>query len=150
MLRPADPEKPLWQWVGWPPPGNMWFGGKCHKVQLDLKSAEGLQELALKKAKDELQLKEMQKGSWLMMIGLIVAASGVAFHFITAYPVLQRLSEYVLVFGGCLTGAGLVLKKVSQFQNWLFFGLVILAIGGILYKCRNWSVSHLLKKKTKR
>lgn len=145
-LPPADPDKPLYQWTGWPPPGNMWLLGKCRKVAVDVKSAEELQDLAVKKAKQEMQLTEMQRGSWLMMIGMIVAAAGVACHFLTAYPILQRLSEYVLVFGGCLTAAGLVLKKIAQFQNWLFFGLVAIAVAAVLYKCRNWSVSHLVNK----
>jgi hypothetical protein len=34
-LPKADPEKDLWQWTGYPPPGNMWLGGKCKRVTVD-------------------------------------------------------------------------------------------------------------------
>ena len=141
----ADIEKPVYQWAGWPPPGNMWIGGKCTKVRIptpaDLK--EQLKyEYAAKV--QEIRLKEIKRGSWLFILGLIAAGAGFALHFMTAYPMAQRLSEWVLSGGIILSGTGLFIKKTAEYQNFIVLGMAVILAGFLLYKCKDWSISHLL------
>jgi hypothetical protein len=142
----AKPDKPVYQWTGWPPPGNMWLGGGCHKVRIptteDLKKQlEYEYELKLQ----AIRLAEINRGSWLFMIGLVAAGIGCACHFITAYPVLQRLSEWIIAGGLACSVLGLVIKKAAEYQNLLVLGAVVLGACWFLYSKREWSVSHLGK-----
>jgi hypothetical protein len=146
----ADEKKAVYQWKGWPPPGNMWFGGKCYKVRIpEPEDIEKQMELEYEKQLQEMRLKEIRRGSALFMIGCIVAACGFAMHFMTAYKLAQKLSEWVLSGGLVMAGTGLVVKKAAEYQNFIVLGLIGAFAAFLLYKGKDWSISHLFKRKEK-
>jgi len=140
----ADTDKPVYQWTGCPPPGNMWLGGKCYTVRIpttaDLKQQLAYEyELKLQ----AIRLAEIKRGSWLFMLGLMVAGVGAVAHFATSIPQLQRLSEWLIVGGFATSGLGLLIKKASEYQNFIILGLLLAGVAYVLYSKRKWSVSHL-------
>jgi hypothetical protein len=142
----ADPVKPVWQWSGWPPPGNMWLGGKCKKVRIPtIQDQQAQLKIDYEKKLQDMRIAEINRGSWLFLIGSISAGIGFAMHFITAYPIAQRLSEWVFCGGLITAGIGLFIKKASEYQNWIALAIVAALLGFILYKCKNWSISHIFK-----
>ena len=97
----------------------------------------------------EIQIKEIKRGSFMFIVGCVAAGIGFILHFLTAYPIAQRASEWVLAGGLSFAGIGLVIKKAAQYQNFIALGLVVILVVFILYKCRKWSLSHVIKGKGK-
>lgn len=145
----ADAEKPVYQWTGWPPPGNMWLGGKCSKVRIP--SAEDYKLMIgyeYEKRIQDIEIAEIKRGSWLFLVGCVMAGIGVALHFFTAYPIAQRLAEWVLAGGVILAATGLFIKKASEYQNLIVLAFSVILVGIVLYRFRGWSISHIIKRKT--
>lgn len=146
----ADSEKPLWQWSGWPPPGNMWIGGRCRKVRIvDARTPEQIREelkIEFESKMDALQLQEYKRGGWLVTIGLLMLSLAVAAHCATSLPNIKQLAWAVGLLGLGVAGAGFVQKKTVEFDGHLAWALVILVSLAIAYKLRNWSFTHLFKK----
>lgn len=144
-LPQADPDKPVLQAVV---PGVLGIGGLHKKVRIPSEAdiAEQL-KLEYELKIQAIAIAEIKRGSFIFLIGCIVAGLGVVLHFIVGYPALQRASEWVLAGGLCFAGIGLVVKKAAQYQNFIVLGLVVVLVSVILYKCRKWSISHLIKAK---
>jgi len=144
----ADSEKPLLQSVV---PGVLGIGGLHKKVRVpstdDLKKKL---DLEYKQKLQDLKIAEIKRGSWLFLTGLLAAGCGFAMHFMTSYPVAQRFSEWVLCGGLATSAIGLILKKAAEYQNWIFLALVAAAAIGVLVRFKDWSFSHLFKKKAKK
>lgn len=140
----ADEEKPVLQAIV---PGVLGIGGIHKKVRIP--STEDLEKRLRyeyeKKIRD-IQIAEIKRGSWMFLFGCLAAGIGFAMHFLTAYPILQRASEWVLAGGASFAGIGLVIKKASQYQNFIVLGLVVILSVFVLYKCRKWRLSHLIRK----
>lgn len=107
------------------------------KEQLDYEYQRKIQEI---------QIKEIKRGSMWFRVGLWLAGIGFALHFLTAYPVAQRMSEWVLCGGLGVSAMGLIIKKVSEYQNFVLLGVLGCVVVLVLYKCKDWSLSHLIKK----
>ena len=137
-----NPDKPLYQWKGWPPPGNMWLGGKCGVVN---------PHLSIKQRQDNFDLlirqREMQRGADMMYWGIIIALVCAVLHgcISTQKPlkVLNRFAEWGIVGGVLAIAAGIMYKKVTQYENWIALGLGVAIVGGFLYWKRDWSLSQL-------
>lgn len=152
----ASPEKPVYQWTGWPPPGNMWIGGKCSKVRIptteDLK--EQLDYELQKRLQDE-QIKQVQLAGRLMLYGLIAAIACAVVNGCSSLPQIKRLSEWGIIGGIVSISGGIGYKWILRHEVAIDWA-VGLAIGSfIIYKVlthekiSNWSISHLFKKKKK-
>lgn len=150
----ADVEKPVYQWTGWPPPGNMWIGGKCSKVRIP--SVEDME----KKLKYEYELrlqneniKQIKRADNLMLYGLIGIIVCAVAHGFSSLPMLKRVAEYGIVGGvvSVLGGIGYkFLIKNEVALEWIFgITLGIFLIYKILTheKVRDWSISHIFRKK---
>lgn len=145
-LPPIDPDKPIYQkrlnLPCWPPILVEVDGAIKDPAQyaIDLKNER-------MRIRQEINLKELKRGSFLMYLGMIIAAAGVAFHFLSAYPIVHKIAYPVAVAGVSLTGAGMFMKKISEYQNWIVLFVTVSIVILTLYKCRFWSVSHLFKRK---
>lgn len=141
----ADSSKPVFQSII---PGVLGVGGVHKKVRIPstedrIKRLEYEYKLKIQ----EIQIQEIKRGSFMFMVGCIAAGIGFILHFLTAYPIAQRASEWVLAGGLSFAGIGLVIKKAAQYQNFIALGLVVILVMFVLYKCRKWSLSHIIKGK---
>ena len=106
-------------------------------------------------ADEQMRLIEMQRGQDLMFYGIIIATACTIGHFAsttTTNPiarVVSRFLEWGIVLGVSSIAIGLVYKKITQYENWIIFVLIVIGGGALLYWKRDWSISHLLNKKGK-
>ena len=135
-----DPAKPLYQWQGFPPPGNMWIGGRCATVEVKLDSfAEEIERM---------RLRDMQRGSNLTYSGWIIIAVCITAHLMTSIRPIKRVAEYGFVLGLFAVLGGLFYKKTIENENFIIIGAVVIGGGLLMYKFNHWSVSHFPWKKT--
>lgn len=72
----------------------------------------------------------MKNGMWIVTIGSLIAAVGIAIGIYTQNPFIDRIAWPVAVIGGCSSGAGVILMGLS-----LYFTIIIaiLFVAGIAY-----------------
>lgn len=72
----------------------------------------------------------MKNGMWIVTIGSVIAAIGIAIGIYTQNPFIDRIAWPVAMIGGCSSAAGVVLMGLS-----LYFTLIIgiLLLLGIVY-----------------
>jgi len=97
-----------------------------------------------------IDIKEYSRGSWMVSLGLIIAAAAIAAHIMSSLPSIKRIAEGAIVLGFGVVGAGFVQRKIVEFDTQIGCGLLLVAAVGIAYKARGWSISRLFKRKTKR
>lgn len=131
----ADPDKPLYQWKGWPPPGNCWIGGRCYVVEIPQTDAD---------ADRALRAREMQRGADLVFYGILVALACAVIHGCSTIKQLKQFSEWGIVGGLLAIVAGMIYKNVTRNEHWIGFVLVVVVGVTLLYLGRNWSISRLL------
>jgi len=145
----ADKEKPLWQWTGWPPPGNMWIGGKCKRVRIeDTRTEAEIRadlEIEYEEKMKALDLKEYKRGGWMVTLGLLILSLSVAAHFMTSLPQVQRICEGAGLSGIGIAVVGFVQKKSVEFDVQIWWAMILLVGLFVVYKMRNWSITHPFK-----
>jgi len=95
----------------------------------------------------DIDLREYKRGSWMVTLGLIVAACAIAAHIMTSLPAIKRIAEGCIVLGAGLAGSGFIQRKIVEFDTQLGISVALLITLGIAYKARNWSISRLFKRK---
>jgi hypothetical protein len=147
----ADKDKQLYQWTGFKPPCGLWLGGKCDPVRIE----DGRSEKEIRAALDiefeekmrSLDLKEYKRGGWMVTIGLLIISVAVAAHCMISLPQGKRICEGAGLAGIGVSIAGFLQKKTIEFDAHLIWAIVILISLAIAYKLRNWSISHIFRKK---
>lgn len=144
-MKPYDKDKPAYQWTGYPPPGNMWFGGRCYRVKIpDLTLT---QDQIRKQIENQIYERDMQRGSNLVTYGIYVAIVCAVVHGATkansVAKVFSRFAEWGIIGGVLMVAAGLLQKKVTQYQDWITLGVVVIGGGVVLYILRDKSISHI-------
>ena len=150
----AKPGKPVYQWTGWPPPGNMWLGGKCTKVRIpstaDLKKQ---MEYEFAVRQQEERLKQVRVANRLILWGFLFAVACAVFHGSNSVEFVKNLLSYG-IGGGILSVVGGVGYKWF-IANEVALGWIcgIAAFTGVSLwvlshkRIRDWSVSRLFKGK---
>jgi len=147
----ADADKQLYQWTGYPPPGGLWLGGRCRTVRIT--SVDELKqqlEYDYQRKLNEINLSEIRTGSRFFWGGILFSIICVVVHCLTSLPQIQRMLEWGMIGGGAASAAGLLIKKVSEYQDWLALAFGLAVLGTIAYKVRGFSISHKLFKKENR
>jgi len=138
-MKPFNPDKDLWQWKGYPPPGNMWLGGYCYRVIPPKMTQHDIDM--------RIRAQEMQRGADLMYWGVIIALVCAVAHGCSSVKALGRIAEWGIVGGLLAVVSGLLYKKATQYENWIILLVVVAGGGFLLYRYRGWSLSHIFKKK---
>lgn len=142
----ADPEKPLYQKSGW------WKLSIERKVRiLDTRTIEQIRqdmEVEFDEKINAINLKEYNRGSWMITVGLLVVSVAVAAHLMTSVPKIQRIATGIGFLGVGISAAGFVQKKTLEFNHHIWWAGVILLSLFIVYKMRNWSITHLFNRST--
>jgi hypothetical protein len=140
MNKAYDPDKPLYQWTGYPPPFNMWIGGKCSEVTVKIDFDD---------QKEAMRLRDMQRGSDMMLYGALIAIVCCVVHGCTSFKPLRQVAEWGIVGGVLCTVTGVVFKKMTEYENWIFVGIAVavVGIGALLYWKRDSSISYFFRKK---
>jgi uncharacterized membrane protein len=140
MNKAYDPDKPLYQWTGYPPPFNMWIGGKCSEVTVKIDFDD---------QKEAMRLRDMQRGSDMMLWGAGVAVVCFVVHACTSYKPLRQIAEWGIVGGVLSIVIGIIFKKMTEYENLMFalLALIVVGAGIFLYRKRDSSISHFFRKK---
>jgi hypothetical protein len=163
-LQELDPSKPIYQ-KQWGGVVIAWPAGDVDEVRMpDPKTIEDVKDMLekqdLKHQQDieertrEHQLREYNFGGWMKVTGWSLLALGAVLHALSSVGTIKIPAHYIIGIGAAAILAGFgVQKMVRMDQRWgSYFELgllfVIVSIGGYgLYRARDWSVSHLIKKK---
>ena len=152
----ADADKPVYQWKGWPPPGNMWIGGKCNKVRIP--STEDMKkklQYEFELRMQEESLKQVKRADNLMLFGLIGAIVCIVIHGCSSLPQLKRIAEYGIVGSVVSVIGGIGYKFLIKHEVALEWAFGISVLCGVAYwllshkNVRDWSISHIFKGKEK-
>lgn len=106
-------------------------------------------------AAQQIKAVEMQRGADLMFYGVIITIACAVIHGIsstTTNPIAKaasRFLEWGIVLGVASIAAGLIYKKVTEYENWIILIMSVVAGGALLYWKRDWSASKLFKKRVK-
>jgi len=158
QLPELDKTKPLYQkrWgLGFP---AIFPIGGVKKVRMpdpktiaELKEELEMQDLrhkqAIKEKEREHKEREHNFGSWCKRIGWLLLALGFAGHFCSSFGPVKSASSSVMTLGVVAIVAGLGIQKTVEHETILTLVIIVPLGGFALYKARNWSVSHLLKRK---
>jgi hypothetical protein len=101
-------------------------------------------------AQDLIRAREMQRGQDMMFYGVIVAIACAVIHgaIKSSYPALKPFSKFLEwgIVGGVLSiVSGLIYKKVTQYETWIFLAIAVAVCGFLLYRFRDWSISHIFR-----
>ncbi len=143
----ANSDKPLYQWNGWPPPLNMWIGGKCHKVRItDTRTPDEIRadiEAEYEEKMRAIDLREYNRGSWMVTVGLLIISASLAAHCMTSLKPIKRICEGAGLLGLGVVVAGFVQKKTVEWGPQIWWAMMLLIFLFVVYKMRHWSITHL-------
>lgn len=114
------------------------------------KTHPGLSIVKVESGPDIIRQMELQRGADMMWWGMWFAIACAVAHgaIKSSYPLLKPISKFLEwgIVGGILAIAGgMIYKKTVEYENIILL-IVCVSIGGVLlYKFRDWSVSHIFK-----
>ena len=160
-LPELDPNKKLFQpHAGWGKPMLWPFGTMQQVRERDPVTVEELRRLLeqkdmrhaqeMKEQKREQLDKEHKLGGWIKLAGWILIALAAVAHGCSSFGPIKSAASTVLGIGFVGVLGGLAIQKMAEFDRLFNFALVVLAgvvLAYALYLGRNWSVSHLWKRK---
>ena len=97
---------------------------------------------------------EMQRGADMMWYGMWISIACVVGHGVikASYPLLKPVSRILEwgILGGVVTIiGGMLYKNVMEYEKIILLVVCVCGAGGLLYWKRDWSASHLFKRKPK-
>ena len=143
----ANSEKPLYQWCGFTPPAGLWIGGRCYKVRItDTRTVERIKQdmdIQFKEKMRALDLREYKRGGWMVSLGLLIISAALAGHCMTSLKPIKRICEGAGLLGVGVVVAGFIQKKTVEWGPQIWWAMVLLIFLFVVYKMRNWSITHL-------
>ena len=103
-------------------------------------------------AVDQIRAVELQRGADMMWWGMWVAIACAFLHGMikSSFPALKPFSKFLEwgIVGGVLAiVGGMLYKNIVEYEKIILLGVSVCGVGGLLYWKRDWSASHLFKKK---
>ena len=141
-LPPADPAKPYFQRT------DAWLFGRYRQVQPQVKPKD-LQAIIKAKNMESLSAWGRKALPWGLMAAVLFFGCSVACR----NPMIQLVANVLWPVGATAAVTGTSLMWLSE--RWVLlgacfaWGITICAGAAIVYRSREWSVSHLLQKKGK-
>jgi hypothetical protein len=94
---------------------------------------------------------ELQRGANMMWWGMWAAIGCAVVHGIikSSYPALRPFSKFLEwgIVGGVLAViGGMLYKNVVEYEKIIILALAVGVGGYLLYRFRDWSISHIVKK----
>jgi len=102
---------------------------------------------------EQIQAAEMQRGADMMWFGMWVAIGCAVVHGLikSSYPALKPFSkilEWGIVGAVLAIVGGMLYKNIVEYEKIIILVIAVMGGGILLYRNREWSISHLFKRKT--
>lgn len=91
-------------------------------------------------------------GLWVKVAGLAVLVFAAAAHLSTSLDALRSVASSIATLGAGLYVVGLFIQIEAKYSKWIelaALGILLAALAYILWRYREWSISHLFKPKPK-
>lgn len=140
---PADPDKPLYQWKGLRPPGNMWLLGRCYEVEPPKVQDESVEaaemRITIEKMEDEArnEAETRESGHRCMRIGVWCLVFGGITALVLAHYGFELLGLFVAVGGvGSIIYGAVTIKMVEHISGIAIGAVCAFVIGIIVWLWR--------------